>query len=403
MRNAKSPAKGKNPAVKTVLVVLDLSYSSSREQLSGIYGFQMKHSDWNIRLIPSNDPRFQPAIEQSLAEGVDGMIVKLGCALDVSTILAAYDVPLVLIERPTTGVIASSKLIPRPLGIVGVNDRKVGVLGANYLCSLGNFASAIYVHDPNDNEWSRQRGRAFVTTMRKHRLSTEFLTLAEFEQGIATIPKPMAVFVAFDLLATNVLKICQNAGLSIPQDATILGVDNDQFLCENVRPSLSSIRLDLKRQGYLAAESLDELMKGRRIRIERTLPPLDVIPRNSTTFLPPARVLVDRAVRLIESQAVNGIRVTDIARQLGVSTSLVKFRFRQLRGHSLRDEMIKNRLDKVKQLLLADDYTIKQIAKMCGFSSSVTLNHLFRKRFASSPSTWRKNNRPLSSDVTRQP
>ena len=65
--------------------------------------------------------------------------------------------------------------------------------------------------------------------------------------------------------------------------------------------------------------------------------------------------------------------------------------------------MIKNRLDKVKLLLLADDYTIKQIAKMCGFSSSVTLNHLFRKRFASSPSTWRKNNRPLSSDVTRQP
>ena len=389
-------ARGKGSATKTILVVLDLSYASSREQLSGIYRFQMKRSDWNIRLIPSNDPRFQPAIEQSLAEGVDGMIVKLGCALDVSTILAAHDVPLVLVERPDAEQLAASKLAHRSLAIVGIDNHKVGMLGANYLRSLGNFASAVYVHDPNDNEWSRQRGRAFVTAMRKHKLPAKFLTLTEFERRITVFPKPMAVFVAFDLLATNVVKTCQSTGLSVPQDVTILSVDNDQFLCENVRPTLSSIRLDLERQGFMAAESLDALMKGRRVRLERTLPPLDIIPRSSTTFLPPARVLVDRAVRLVESQAANGIRVTDIARQLGVSTSLVKIRFRQFRGHSLRDEMIATRLDKVKQLLQANNYTIGQIAKMCGFSSAVTLNHLFRKRFATCPSAWRDSHRLLS-------
>ena len=389
MRNKRIPHRERNPAVKTILVVLDLSYASAREQLSGIYRFQMKRSNWNIRLIPSNDPRFQPAIEQSLAEGVDGMIVKLGCALDVSTILSAYDVPLVLIERPATRQIADSKLTRRPLGIIGIDNRKVGILGANYLHSLGNFASTIYVHDPNDNEWSRQRGNAFVTTIKKHRHPAEFLTLAEFERGIATLPKPVAVFVAFDLLATNVLKICQNAGLSVPQDAAILGVDNDQFLCENVRPTLSSIRLDLEKQGYMSAESLDALMRGSQIRQERTLPPLDIVPRGSTTFLPPARILVDSALRLIKSQATNGARVADIAQQLGVSPSLLKFRFRQLRDHSLRDEMIATRLDKVKQLLLTDNYTVGQVAKMCGFSSAVTLNHLFRKRFATSPSAWR--------------
>ena len=381
--------KEKNTVAKTILVVLDLSYASSREQLSGIYRFQIKRGNWNIRLIPSNDPRFQPAIEQSLAEGIDGMIVKLGCALDVTAILSAYDVPLVLIERPAAKQIADSKLTRRPLGIVGIDNRKVGILGANYLHSLGNFASTLYVHDPNDNEWSQQRGNAFVMTMRKHRHPAKFLTLAEFERGIANLPRPMAVFVAFDLLATNVLKICQNAGLSVPLDAAILGVDNDQFLCENVRPTLSSIHLDLEKQGYMSAETLDALMRGRQIRPERTLPPLDIIPRSSTTFLPPARILVDSALRLIKSQATNGARVADIAQQLGVSPSLLKFRFRQLRGHSLRDEMIATRLDKVKQLLLTDNYTVGQVAKMCGFSSAVTLNHLFRKRFATSPSAWR--------------
>lgn len=374
---------------KTVLVVLDLCYASAREQLSGIYRFQTIHGNWNIRLIPSNDPRFQSAIEQSLAEGVDGAIVKLGSALDVSPVLSVRQMPLVLVEHPSRKQLANIRFPGRPLAIASIDNRLAGELAAKHLHSLGNFATYVFVHDPNDNDWSRQRGNAFKATLRRFGHPALFLSPTDFERQIMSLPKPLAIFAAFDLLATDVLKICQRSGLTLPKDAMVLGIDNDQFLCENVRPTLSSIRLDHEHQGFVAAELLNALMSGQRTHLERMTAPLDVVARNSTAYLPPAHTLVNSATHLIQTQAIKGIRVTDIAHRLGVSTSLLKIRFRQLRGHSIRDELVNTRLNEVKRLLQSTDYTISQIARTSGFSSSVTLNHLFRKRFSMTPSQWR--------------
>lgn len=134
-------------------------------------------------------------------------------------------------------------------------------------------------------------------------------------------------------------------------------------------------------------------MNGRRVRINEEHAPLDVIVRNSTTHLPPARQLADRAAQLIEANAVKGIRIMEIPRQLGVSNSLLKLRFQQTRGCSMRDALTGVRLREVKRLLLANTYPVQQIAKMCGFSSPAILNHLFRKKFGTSPSKWRKEQR----------
>ena len=177
--------------------------------------------------------------------------------------------------------------------------------------------------------------------------------------------------------------------MSIPGDAVVLGVDNDSALCENTSPSLSSVRLDHESLGYSAAKALDALMSGKRTKSNEELPPLDVVARNSTTYLPPARLLVDRAMRIIEDHGAKGIGVTDIARQLGVSPSLLKLRFHQTRNCSLRDTLISTRLDEVTRLLKTSDYPVGQIAKMCGFSSSVVLSHLFKKKYGTSPGRWR--------------
>ena len=225
--------------------------------------------------------------------------------------------------------------------------------------------------------------------MRKRHRRVKILSLEDFERKLPTMETPVAVFAAFDLLASNVLKACRKATLSIPGDAVVLGVDNDSALCENTSPTLSSVRLDHESHGYSAAKALDALMNGKRTKANEELPPLDVVVRNSTTYLPPARQLVDRAMRIIEENGGKGIGVTDIARQLGVSTSLLKLRFHQTRNSSLRDALVATRLDKVSRLLKTSDYPVGEIAKMCGFSSSVVLNHLFKKKFGTSPGKWR--------------
>jgi LacI family transcriptional regulator len=375
-------------ARKAVLIVLDLSYQSAREQLAGIYHFQQMQSNWDISLIPSNDPRFQPTILQSISGNVDGAIVKIGSALDMNPIMLSKKLPLVILEKPAREQIKA--LGPnRPFAVIGINNEKVGGMAADYLSNLGNFASYLFIHDPNNNEWSRLRGLSFKSAMRKRHHRVQILSLEDFERKLPAMETPMAIFVAFDLLATNVLKVCRKANLSIPGDAVVLSVDNDSALCENTSPTLSSIRLAHENLGYSAAKALNALMAGKRIKTIEELPPLDVIVRNSTTYLPPARLLVERAMRIIEDNKAKGIRVTDIARQLGVSPSLLKLRFHQTRNCSLRDTLIATRLDEVTRLLKTSDYPIGQIAKMCGFSSSVVLNHLFRKKFGTSPHKWR--------------
>ena len=230
--------------------------------------------------------------------------------------------------------------------------------------------------------------------MRNRRPRVKVLSLEDFERELPTIETPMAIFAAFDLLSTGVMKACRKANLSIPNDAAVLSVDNDASLCENTSPTLSSIRLAHESLGYSAAKALDALMAGKRVKTNEELPPIDVIARNSTTHLPPARLLVDRAVRIIEDNGPKGIRVTDIARQLGVSTSLLKLRFQQTRNCSLRDTLITTRLNEVTRLLKTSDYPVSQIARMCGFSSPVILNHLFKRKFGTSPGKWRKIQRP---------
>ena len=376
-------------ARKAVLLVLDLSYQSAREQLAGIYHFQQIHGNWDISLIPSNDPRFQPTILQSVSGNVDGAIVKIGSALDMNPILLLRQLPLVILEKPSREQIAAFKGPDRPFAIVGIDNGKVGTMAADYLSHLGNFANYVFIHDPNDNEWSRLRGSSFKSTMRKRHHRVQILSIEDFERKLPTMETPVAIFAAFDLLAINVLKVCRKANMSIPGDAVVLGVDNDFALCDNTSPTLSSIRLDHENLGYYAAKALDALMTGKHTRANKKLPPLDVIARNSTTYLPPARLLVDRAMRIIEGHKAKGIRVTDIARQLGVSTSLLKLRVLQTRNCSLRDTLVTTRLDEVTRLLKTSDYPVRQIAKMCGFSSSVVLNHLFKKKFGTSPGRWR--------------
>ena len=198
-------------ARKAVLIVLDLSYQSAREQLAGIYRFQQKQRNWDITLIPSNDPRFQPAILQSISGNVDGAIIKIGSALDMTPIQLSKRLPLVILERPQREQLATFKVPGRPFALIGIDNRKVGAMAADYLSHLGNFASYIFIHDPNDNEWSRLRGSSFQNAMRKQNHRVSILSLDDFERRLPALETPMAIFTAFDLLATNVLKICRRA------------------------------------------------------------------------------------------------------------------------------------------------------------------------------------------------
>ena len=174
----------------------------------------------------------------------------------------------------------------------------------------------------------------------------------------------------------------------------VLGVDNDELICENAHPRLSSVQPDFEEEGRLAAETLDVLMHGKKLA-ERTLlvGAKGIVQRESTAELSHAGQLVQKAVAYINRHALDGIVVNDVVRHLKCSRRLADLRFRELQGRTILDAITERRLDEVKHRLARTRDKIDAIASACGYRNPTYLKNLFKKRFGMSMSEWRNQNR----------
>lgn len=208
---------------------------------------------------------------------------------------------------------------------------------------------------------------------------------------IVRLPRHTAVYAVNDRIAARVAAAALSAGMRLPHDITLLGTDNETAVCEGMRPGLSSIQMDFERMGYLAMRLLDE-----RIRGVRTAPavekvgPLLAVRRESTRGGGRREPHVMEAVEIIRREACDGLTVARLAARLPGSRRLLDLRFREAMGHSILDEILYVRLERVMDLLRRPETPIGAIADFCGFGTMRDLDKLFRKRFGSSMRTWRK-------------
>ena len=212
---------------------------------------------------------------------------------------------------------------------------------------------------------------------------------------LRALPRPTAIFAPMDGRARLVLDACQTAGLRVPEEIAVLGVDNDTLLCESTVPALSSIHTGGFRRGRIAAEMLDDLMHGREPR-ERavSLPPLSVVTRGSTGYDAMRDPIFGRAVSYIrEKAAAGGVPVPDVARAAGCSRSYLDRGFREKLGMSVREAVLRTRLERVKTLLATTNRSMAEISADCGFARDSHLAFLFRKATGKTMLQWRRENR----------
>jgi len=210
---------------------------------------------------------------------------------------------------------------------------------------------------------------------------------------IADLPKPCGILAHADVYAQLVTDACHLAKVNMPEQAAIIGVDNETDITDNSQPTLSSILPDFEKAGEMSLETLARLIEARRtprtpFRIFYGVKTL--IERESTQDTHGANRLVDAARGIIRKRSHEGIRVADIARELHVSGRLLELHFKSVLGHSVRDELLSNRLDEVKHRLQATHDQIESIAAQCGWRSPIALKILFKKRFGMSMRDWRK-------------
>jgi LacI family transcriptional regulator len=240
-------------------------------------------------------------------------------------------------------------------------------------------------------DWSQARFESFKQLLNDKGIWCEELFSAT---DVSKLKRPAAVLAANDDRAFELLKVLAAKRIAVPRGVAVLGVDNDELICENAHPRLSSVQPDFEEEGRLAAEALDVLMHGKKLA-ERTLlvGVKRIVQRESTAELSHAGQLVQKAVAYINRHALEGIVVNDVVRHLKCSRRLADLRFRELQGCTILDAITERRLDEVKHRLARTRDKMDAIASACGYRNPTYLKNLFKKQFGMSMSEWRNQNR----------
>lgn len=210
---------------------------------------------------------------------------------------------------------------------------------------------------------------------------------------LATLPKPVAVLACNDDRGVQLIEICDSEGYLMPDQVAVLGVDDDDLICELTHPSLSSIALDLENTGFRAAQLLWDLISGNASGYHcLPLEPTQVVTRLSTDVTAQNDELINRAIRFIRGNYQYPIGPGDVARELDVSRRTLERRFANVLGRSVREQIQLFRLEQAKELLVYTDDSVERIAELTGFGNFKPMLRSFVKFEDTTPTRFRKQN-----------
>ena len=216
------------------------------------------------------------------------------------------------------------------------------------------------------------------------------------------LAKPVGLMACNDIRGQQVLDACREAGIAVPDEIAVLGVDNDDLLCNLADPPLSSVAPNARRIGYEAAALLEKLMAGQPGPTETVfVPPLGVATRRSTDVLAVEDREVAGADRFIRENACKGIKVDDVLEAVPLSRSVLERRFVQLLGRTPKAEIVRVQLERVKQLLAETDFPLAQVAAMTGFEHPEYLSVVFKNKTGQTPGMYRKTSQTQHAGRTK--
>ena len=381
---------------RNVIVCVSLAHAAERDFLSGVFRFLDEGHNWKVRIVQEHPPFSEKSLgELERRGGADGIIISDAYRGDLIPALVDTAIPLAVVSgvafQKTHPLIARRK----PTFVVHNDNTSIGRLGFRHFCDCGKFNSYGFVPTERGVIWSDEREESFVRAARSAGFRAKAFRKSANELGawLADLPKPAAVMVAYDELASDVLAACEKEGLAVPRQVAVLGVDNDPLVCRSATPPLSSVLPDHEGMGFLAAKGLDELMSGKSRRSTPrhvTLAPHRVVQRESTGTVAPAATLVDRAKAIIRAEAVRGITVEALAQRLHVSRRLAELRFREIEGSTISKAIAARKLEVALHLVKTTKYPLARIAEECGFSDAKHLTHRFSARYGHPPRDFRK-------------
>jgi len=360
-----------------VVLLLESSRGAGRALLRGFANYARHHGPWAFNWEPGGLNEIWPRLSRLDAQGVflrDGKHIRKVLALGIPTVVVGHR------KEDFPGV-----------AHVVTDSESAGRLAAEHLlgCGFKYFAFC----GPSRIRWSAARRQSFERRLKQSGRKVHFFNVpaeghktswktehAVMGRWLKSLPKPVGVMACNDDMAHHLVESCKTARLHVPDQVGIIGVDNDELVCELSSPTISSVAINFERAGYESARLLDGWM--RRGKISRPpkidAPATRVISRLSTDILAVEDAQLLKALRFIRDHARENINVADAVRASGLSRRALENRFRLELGRSILGEIRRIRVDLIAQMLMETDLPVADIAGALGYENLQHIARYFR-------------------------
>lgn len=376
-----------------ILLLTDFSSGYSRNLLKGIVRYSKEVGNWSFQRMP---------LYYRMLYGENG-VVEWAKKWQADAIIAQLtDVNIELLNDLNIPIIVQNyrdrnKAVSNLTG----DYFNTGVMAAKFFLNRGYRNFAFYGF--KGAIWSRERADGY-----SHEIEKQGYKLAVLENDnkdkeewsynhtvlgnwLQSLPKPVALFACDDHFALQISETCNVYNINVPDDIAILGVDNDDLLCNISDPPLSSIVLDVENGGYNAGKLLHQLItKEITEPFNIVVNPLIIERRKSTEKYAVSDKNIRTILNYIEKNYANHLSVEELVKQVPLSRRVLEKKFKEETGESLYQYIQNYRIDQFTRLLITTDYSLFEAALQSGFENYKNVSRVFRKYKSLSPAEYRK-------------
>jgi LacI family transcriptional regulator len=386
-----------------IAVILDAARPYDRLIIGGVARYVREHApDW--RLYVEEDP-LQKLPDLVRWDG-QGIIANFDDKR-VATAIGGLSIPIVGVGGGYGWFDPAS-----PIPYVFTDNAAIGRLGAAHLLACGFETLAYYGHPQTATTgWSEERAEAFAGACREagracHVHASRYPDARRWQElqhelceWLRPLPKPLGLMACNDVRARHVLEACRTLGLRVPHDVAVLGVDNDEMICELTNPPLSSIDQAARRIGYEAATLLDRMMRGGGVAAGHArviVPPIGVVSRTSTDAMATSDEAVVATLQRLRASPLTKPDIAALLDSLCLSRPSLEARFKAVVGRSIHDESVRVRVAAIRKLITQTDLPLKTISARAGFGSVQYMTTFLHRHTGTTPSRLRIIERRLA-------
>jgi LacI family transcriptional regulator len=373
-----------------IILYLDVARGFGRGMLSGIARYSTLNGPWTFYRKAPTYLKSGPDINlQEIKDwDPDGII----CSIAHAQELESLKIPIIGYDPGT---------YDGPIPCVVADHAETGRRAARHLLDLGhrNFAFCGF----NSLNWSRERCRAFCAVIEEAGASVDMYNGPSkttswskeeslIKEWIHSLPKPIGLFCVNDDRAASIIETCRALEFGVPEDISILGADNDEYICDLENPPLTSVKISSDQAGYEAAALLHKMMQGsEKMEGQRIIAyATGITARQSTDILMVQKEEVRKALRFIRENINKPIRVSDVVAAAGLSHRSLNDRFHNELGTSIGKQLTRARIDYIIRLLTDTDMRIQEIASTVGYDDDRHFSRYFKRATGITPQAYRR-------------